>query len=298
MLHRPGEPRGGVAIGRGVGGPPTGRGPGSPGRTPSIRLGGFMARRVRIAAYRAAGRFSTVAGPAGPGRPDAGSCRPLAALRDGSPPRRLPVRRSRRGVARRRPRVRPRRVRGRRQRSADAVGRLVDTLPAAPRFGEKWPGHRPDAARYAEGNPTTETTGGPPRFRASPATGRSARSTPTAVPRVRPPAVGRRPPPRAAAGRGRRPGFVGRPPVYPGGHQPSQDVIAGVVAVVGVDPDGNGYRARLIDARTGRRLGRSASSTVSVLNEPPLGGRSRASGFHSDIDRDRVLAAIFIADEP
>ncbi len=46
----------------------------------------------------------------------------------------------------------------------DAVPRLVDELLASPRFGEKWARHWLDVARYAEDNPTSESTCQPPRF--------------------------------------------------------------------------------------------------------------------------------------
>jgi cytochrome c553 len=46
----------------------------------------------------------------------------------------------------------------------DAYDRLVDELLASPRFGEKWARHWLDVARYAEDNPTGESTCKPPRF--------------------------------------------------------------------------------------------------------------------------------------
>ena len=46
----------------------------------------------------------------------------------------------------------------------DAVARLVDELLTSPRFGEKWARHWLDVARYAEDNPTSESTCKPPRF--------------------------------------------------------------------------------------------------------------------------------------
>jgi hypothetical protein len=46
----------------------------------------------------------------------------------------------------------------------DAYERLVDWLLASPRFGEKWARHWLDVARYAEDNPTSESTCKPPRF--------------------------------------------------------------------------------------------------------------------------------------
>ncbi len=46
----------------------------------------------------------------------------------------------------------------------DAYERLVDELLASPRFGEKWARHWLDVARYAEDNPTGESTCKPPRF--------------------------------------------------------------------------------------------------------------------------------------
>ncbi|MDY3554375.1 PSD1 and planctomycete cytochrome C domain-containing protein [Gemmata sp. JC717] len=46
----------------------------------------------------------------------------------------------------------------------DAYEKLVDELLASPRFGEKWARHWFDVARYAEDNPTGESTCRPPRF--------------------------------------------------------------------------------------------------------------------------------------
>jgi len=46
----------------------------------------------------------------------------------------------------------------------DAYERTVDELLASPRFGEKWARHWLDVARYAEDNPTGESTCKPPRF--------------------------------------------------------------------------------------------------------------------------------------
>ncbi|OWK42965.1 DUF1549 and DUF1553 domain-containing protein [Fimbriiglobus ruber] len=48
--------------------------------------------------------------------------------------------------------------------SPDAYERLVDELLASPRFGEKWARHWLDVVRYAEDNPTGESTCKPPRF--------------------------------------------------------------------------------------------------------------------------------------
>jgi hypothetical protein len=45
----------------------------------------------------------------------------------------------------------------------DAYERMVDELLASPRFGEKWGRHWLDVARYAEDNPTGESTCKPPR---------------------------------------------------------------------------------------------------------------------------------------
>ena len=46
----------------------------------------------------------------------------------------------------------------------DAYERLVDSLLASPRFGEKWGRHWFDVVRYAEDNSTSEATCKPPRF--------------------------------------------------------------------------------------------------------------------------------------
>lgn len=46
----------------------------------------------------------------------------------------------------------------------DAYERLVDRLLASPRHGERWGRHWLDLARYAEDNPTSESTCKPPRF--------------------------------------------------------------------------------------------------------------------------------------
>jgi cytochrome c553 len=47
---------------------------------------------------------------------------------------------------------------------SDAYERLVDSLLASPRFGEKWARHWLDVARYAEDHSTGESTCKPPRF--------------------------------------------------------------------------------------------------------------------------------------
>ena len=48
--------------------------------------------------------------------------------------------------------------------SPGAYQRLVDELLASPRYGERWGRHWLDVARYAEDNPTSESTCKPPRF--------------------------------------------------------------------------------------------------------------------------------------
>jgi hypothetical protein len=48
--------------------------------------------------------------------------------------------------------------------AADAYERLVDRLLASPHYGERWARHWLDVARYAEDNPTNETTCKAPRF--------------------------------------------------------------------------------------------------------------------------------------
>ncbi|MFO0901985.1 MAG: PSD1 and planctomycete cytochrome C domain-containing protein [Pirellulales bacterium] len=48
--------------------------------------------------------------------------------------------------------------------SPDALERQLDRLFASPRFGERWGRHWLDVARYAEDNPTSESTCPPPRF--------------------------------------------------------------------------------------------------------------------------------------
>ncbi|MCC7420540.1 MAG: PSD1 domain-containing protein [Planctomycetaceae bacterium] len=48
--------------------------------------------------------------------------------------------------------------------SPDADARLVDRLLASPAYGERWARHWLDVARYAEDNPTSESTCKPPRF--------------------------------------------------------------------------------------------------------------------------------------
>jgi len=50
-----------------------------------------------------------------------------------------------------------------RDRSPDAYERLVDRLLASPHYGERWARHWLDVARYAEDNPTSESTCKPPR---------------------------------------------------------------------------------------------------------------------------------------
>ncbi len=47
---------------------------------------------------------------------------------------------------------------------SDAYERLVETMLASPRFGEKWGRHWLDVARYAEDHSTGESTCKPPRF--------------------------------------------------------------------------------------------------------------------------------------
>ncbi len=46
----------------------------------------------------------------------------------------------------------------------DAFEQLVDRLLASPHYGERWARHWLDVARYAEDNPTNESTCKPPRF--------------------------------------------------------------------------------------------------------------------------------------
>ena len=46
----------------------------------------------------------------------------------------------------------------------DACARLVERLLASPHYGERWGRHWLDVARYAEDNPTSESTCKPPRF--------------------------------------------------------------------------------------------------------------------------------------
>lgn len=45
-----------------------------------------------------------------------------------------------------------------------AFGEVIDTLLASPHYGERWGRHWLDVARYAEDNPTSESTCKPPRF--------------------------------------------------------------------------------------------------------------------------------------
>lgn len=49
--------------------------------------------------------------------------------------------------------------------SPDAEARLVERLLASPAYGERWARHWLDVARYAEDNPTSESTCKPPRLR-------------------------------------------------------------------------------------------------------------------------------------
>ena len=49
-------------------------------------------------------------------------------------------------------------------RSPDAYERLVERLLASPHYGERWGRHWLDVARYAEDNPTSESTCKPPRY--------------------------------------------------------------------------------------------------------------------------------------
>ncbi|MEQ8786274.1 MAG: PSD1 and planctomycete cytochrome C domain-containing protein [Pirellulaceae bacterium] len=49
-------------------------------------------------------------------------------------------------------------------KSPRAYERLIDDLLASPRYGERWGRHWLDVARYAEDNPTNESTCKPPRF--------------------------------------------------------------------------------------------------------------------------------------
>lgn len=48
--------------------------------------------------------------------------------------------------------------------SVDAYDRLVDRYLSSPAYGERWARHWLDVARYAEDNPTSESTCPPPRF--------------------------------------------------------------------------------------------------------------------------------------
>jgi hypothetical protein len=48
--------------------------------------------------------------------------------------------------------------------SADAYEKLVDSLLASPRYGERWGRYWLDVARYAEDNPTSEATNPPYPF--------------------------------------------------------------------------------------------------------------------------------------
>ena len=113
----------------------------------------------------------------------------------------------------------------------DAVARLVDDLLASPRFGEKWARHWLDVARYAEDNPTSETTCKPPRF---PYRYRDWVIGALNADLAYPDFVRRQlaadldpglPPAEAAAL-----GFLGLAPVYHKEPKLSKDVIAGIVA--------------------------------------------------------------------